>query len=320
MKVIHPFLACSSSFNFLQARVRKDLLVSELEAMFVQWFGTRPHGGWDTFFVEQVIIRFLEHMFAPAGEWIAWLRTLMKDYPFHTIGADGTKAMESLRRGAMDVGSTNLEWYTRYVSLARLLEQGIEAIAGFVAPSSLEDNPPVVSATMFYDQGLVTIESGLVNARVPDLGNVVVGILDVPPISGRGSPSHYMHVSLVDLFEWSRRIDDMDICIRCGGGDVFAPIPLTNLTTRRMDRSCFGARRICFALLETILLLEAEGELGPGGGLGFDHPVALPTPREALAKREDAGIALLASSFVGAFVATDDGKSVPGSTGGNTQG
>ena len=256
-------------------------------------FGPKPAEGWDVKSVETMIVAILDTMFEPGRDWIDFVRNVYKGFPFHGTGGDPTPMLAT---GGSQVGTVHPIWY---LSLARLLAQSVESVAGFT--SSLDGNP--VTSTMFLNQGLVTIESGLTDGRVSDLGSVTIGLLDIPPVTGRavaGGPN-YMHVQFVDLLRWSRNIKVTDVMIRQNGavGDLLAPSTVSSLKLRRLELNYFGARRVYLAMLEALLLLECEGELGPGGGLGFDQgPVSFPGERPPLPDSPDMSV-LLGSSPLG---------------------
>ena len=176
---------------------------------------------------------------------------------------------------------------------------------------------------MFHNQGLVTIVSGLTNeGRVMDLGSVIIGLLDIPPISGRateGGPN-FMHVSLIGLVRWVHNIKMVDVMMRQGGAAVgmLFPNPVTSLKQSRRDFSYFGARRVYLAMFEAILILEAEGPHVNNGGLGDAVPVSFPDDRPALGGRSTdsfstlfgASASVAASVSVATSVASDKGEPV----------
>ena len=91
-----------------------------------------------------------------------------------------------------------------------------------------------------------------------------------------------MHVSLSDLMRWNQSVKMTDTMIRQGIGKTLVPPTVTRLSVLRNDLSYFGARRVYLAMFEAILLLEGEGPLGPGGGLGFEGPTSFPGERAPL--------------------------------------
>ena len=290
-----------------------------LETYWLSVYGEKPADGWAIDDIELLLHTLLDCIFAPGPDWIDWLRTTMKDYPFHTPDGQNTVALQT---GAMSVGSQGLEWYERYVSLYRLMAQGIEGIAGFPPPSDIEDSFPI-TPWMFYEQGLVKVVSGLSGGKAAHLGDVVLGILDVPPISGRGDASNYMHVSLVDLYRWSGNVRGIDPVIRMRGDGYVSGTVCRSLAERRATSlSYHGARRVYFALLETILLLEQEGNLGFGGGLDSRYTVRFPDAREPLPPSDpgaDGAMALFLATAVG-FSGDYRKSSASGAVGGRHSG
>ena len=263
--------------------------------MFSVWFGTKPAAGWTAEQVSHVVTYYLGDLFEAAPDWIVWVRQCIRQYPFHTVA--GEQRTTALVRGQSAVGGTNDEWWRQYFSLGRILLQACDSIAGFDSPADLGEGK-IISVDMFVEQGLVKIVSGLVDGHAVDLGRVVVSILDMPPLSGRGDASHCMRVSLVGFLAWTRAAHGTDLAIRNGAGEFLSPVPWGTLAMKRSELNCHGARRVCLALLETILLLEAEGPDGPGGGLGYDRPVAFPGARPSLAatiSSLDPGLAAAAS-------------------------
>ena len=247
--------------------------------MFSVWFGEKPAAGWTADQVNYVVTYYLGELFDAGPDWISWVREIIRNYPFHTVA--GQERTVALVQGQSAVGGTNDEWWRQYFSLGRILLQAYDSIAGFEAAADIGEGK-IVSVDMFMEQGLVKVVSGLVDGHAIDLGRVVVSILDLPPLSGRGDESHCMRVSLVSFLAWTRATHGTDLAIRNGGGEFLSPVPWGNLAMKRSELNYCGARRVYLALLETVLLLEAEGPNGPGGGLGYDRPIAFPGDRVSL--------------------------------------